>query len=143
MDRVRWQWERHNILFHAGSFLNQKGFVMKKKPIYTGPVSITLRRHPHGNSAEILSTIYWVAMTSLFLFLALIITNLLAEDYRDALAIAIGLIPILTSIWFLRKNAISVPSTILAVTIILLITWLATFGAGVHDIGLLGFPVIL
>jgi signal transduction histidine kinase len=82
-------------------------------------------------------------MASLFLFLVLIITNLLAEDYRDALAIAIGLIPILSSIWFLRKSAISVPSTILAVTIILLITWLATFGAGVHDIGLLGFPVIL
>lgn len=116
---------------------------MKKKPIYTGPVSISLRRRPHGNSAEILSTIYWVAMASLFLFLVLIITNLLNENYRDVLVIAIGLIPISSSIWFLRKNAISVPSTILAVTIILLITWLATFGEGIHDIGLLGFPVIL
>jgi len=84
-----------------------------------------------------------VAYASLFLFLALIVTNLLSENYRNALTISIGILPILGSIFFLRRNAISVPSTILAVTVILLITWLATFGQGIHDLGLLGLPVIL
>jgi signal transduction histidine kinase len=116
---------------------------MKKRPPYIEPISTALRRHPHGRKTEINSTILWVAITSLFLFLVLIFTNLLAKNYRDALAIAVGIVPILGSILFLRKNAISVPSTILAATIILLITWLATFGQGIHDIGLLGYPVIL
>ena len=116
---------------------------MKKPEPYTGPLSITLRRHPHGNKTEIASTIRWVALTALFLFLVLAVTNLISGNYRNALAIAVGIIPILSSILFLRKNAITLPSTVLAVTIILLITWLATFGQGIHDIGLLGFPVIL
>jgi len=116
---------------------------MKKRPLDQGPISITLRRHPHGNKTEIVSTIRWVAVTSFFLFTALIVTNLIYESYREALIIAIGLGPILGSILLLQKNAISVPSTTLAVTIILLITGLATFGQGVHDIGLLGYPVIL
>ena len=116
---------------------------MKKKPLYKEPVSTILRRHPHGNKTEITNTIRWVAIASFFLFLVLIFTNLVSHNYRIGLAITIGLIPILGSIWFLQKNVVSVPSTILAVTIILLITWLATFGQGIHDIGLLGLPVIL
>jgi signal transduction histidine kinase len=116
---------------------------MKKGPLYQEPLSISLRRHPHGNKTEITSTIRWVAITSLFLFMVLTITNLISGNYRAALTIAIGLVPILGSILFLRKNAISVPSTVLAVTIILLITLLATFGQGIHDLGLLGYPVIL
>lgn len=116
---------------------------MKKSPPDQGPISITLRRHPHGSKTEIVSAIRWVAVTSFFLFTALTVTNLIYESYREALIIAIGLGPILGSILLLQKNAISVPSTILAVTIILLITGLATFGQGVHDIGLLGYPVIL
>ena len=59
------------------------------------------------------------------------------------MAASIGIVPILISINLLRRNAITVPSTILAVTIILLITWLATIGQGINDIGLLGYPVIL
>ncbi|MEP6894923.1 MAG: ATP-binding protein [Chloroflexota bacterium] len=116
---------------------------MKKKPLYKEPLSTALRRHPHGNKAEITNTLRWVAIASLFLFLVLAITNLISENYRNAIAIAVGIIPILSSILFLRKNAITLPSTVLAVTIILLITWLATFGQGIHDIGILGFPVIL
>jgi len=116
---------------------------MKKKPRYIEPLSIALRRHPQGSKTEITSTIRWVAVTSLFLFLVLIITNLLSDNYRNALVIAVGVIPILGSIIFLGKNAVSGPSTTLAVTIILLITWLATLGQGIHDIGLLGYPVIL
>jgi len=116
---------------------------MDKRPPYNEPFSTSLRRHPRGNQKEVISTILWVALTSLLIFLALIITNLISGDYRSVLAIAIGIIPIIGSILFLRKNAVTVPSTVLAITIILLITWLATFGQGIHDIGLLGYPVIL
>lgn len=116
---------------------------MKGKPIYTEPLSQSLRRHPHGNKTEITHTIRWVALISLLLFITLIITNLIANNIRNVAAISAGLVPIVVSILYLRKNAITAPSTILAVTIILLITWLATTGQGIHDIGLLGYPVIL
>jgi len=56
---------------------------------------------------------------------------------------AIGIIPILISIALLARQAVSVPSSILAVTTILLITCLATLGQGIYDIGVLGYPVIL
>lgn len=116
---------------------------MKKRPFYQEPLSTALRRHPQGNKTKITSTVRWVALASLFLFLTLIITFLLTGKYSSALVTAFGILPILVSIILLRKDAVTAPSTLLAVTIILLITWLATLGQGIHDIGLLGFPVIL
>jgi signal transduction histidine kinase len=116
---------------------------MAKKPVYTEPVSTSLRRHPHGDKAEIVSTIRWVAMVCVFIFLTLTLIFLLPGYYKSALVSAIGIIPIFISIILLRQNAVSAPSTILAVTIILLITGLATFGQGLYDIGVLGYPVIL
>ena len=102
-----------------------------------------MRRHPQGDKAEITTTVRWVAYVSLFLFLILDASYLLLESYQNALAVAIGIIPIILSLVLLRREAVSLPSTILAVTIILLITVLATLNQGMYDIGLLGFPVIL
>jgi signal transduction histidine kinase len=116
---------------------------MARKPVYTGPASVTLRRHPHGDKLEIVSTVRWVALACLFLFLTLTFIYVLAGDHTNALASAIGLLPILVSIIFLRREAVSIPSTMLAITIVLLITWLATSSQGIYDIGVLGFPVIL
>ncbi|HXD10756.1 MAG TPA: histidine kinase dimerization/phospho-acceptor domain-containing protein, partial [Anaerolineales bacterium] len=116
---------------------------MKKRPADQGPISITLRRNPQGSKTEIASTIRWVALSTLFLFLVLIIALLLRENYPMAEAMAIGILPILFSIALLARGAVSLPSSILAVTIILLITRLATLGQGIYDIGVLGFPVIL
>lgn len=116
---------------------------MAKQPIDQEPVSIILRRHPHGDKAEIVSTLRWVAVVCLFIFLTLTFMFMLSGFYRSALVSALGIVPILISIIFLRREAVSAPSTILAGTIILLITSLATFGQGVYDIGVLGYPVIL
>ena len=92
---------------------------------------------------EIASTIRWIAAISLALFLVMVVIYSLSGNYRNALITAFGVLPIIVSIIFLRQNSVSVPSTILAVTIILLITALSTFGQGIYDIGVLGFPVIL
>ena len=116
---------------------------MAKIPRYREPLSMSLRRHPQGDKVEIVSTIRWVALVCLFVFLALTFIFLLPGYYTSALVSAIGIVPILISIRFLRRDQVSLPSTILAVTIILLITWLATLGQGLYDIGILGYPVIL
>lgn len=93
--------------------------------------------------AEIASTVRWIAIISLLLFLVMLVAYLLTGNHRNAVVTTIGIVPIIISIVFLRQNSVSVSSTILAVTIILLITALATFGQGIYDIGVLGFPVIL
>jgi len=116
---------------------------MEKKPRYKEPLSTILRRHPHGSKSEIIPILSWVGNIALFLFLTLILFNLLMGNYLNTLAISVGIIPIIVSLMLLRRDAVSVPSTILAVTIIVLITWLATFGQGLYDIGVLGYPVIL
>ena len=116
---------------------------MKKRPRYTEPLSTMLRRHPQGSKTEIASTVRWVALISLFLFLTLITTALLTGAYLYAVITVIGVIPVLIAIRLLKQDAVTVPSTLLAGTIILLITVLATLGQGIYDIGVLGFPVIL
>lgn len=116
---------------------------MEQKPLSTGPGSLTLRRFPQGNKDEILGTIRWVALISLLLFLTLIVVFLLTGDYWSALGCAVGIIPIGGSLVLLRREAVTLPSTILSITVILIITWLATFGQGIHDLGIMGYPVIL
>jgi signal transduction histidine kinase len=117
---------------------------MKVKPSYSEPLSQSLRRHPQGNKIEIANTVRWVGISTLGIFLALMISYLLLGSYRNALVVSIGTIPIIISLILIRRDeAVTLPSTILAVTIILLITSLATFSQGIYDIGLLGFPVIL
>ena len=117
---------------------------MKPKQIYKEPLSQSLRRHPQGSKVEIANTLRWVGFSALGIFLTMMITYLLLGNYKNALATIIGIIPIIVSLLLIRRDeAVSVPSTILAVTIILLITGLATLNQGMYDIGLLGFPVIL
>ena len=117
---------------------------MNPTPKYKEPLSQSLRRHPHGSKVEIANTVRWVGVSALGIFLALTITYLLLGNYSGALITSIGIIPIIVSLLLIRRDeAISLPSTILAVTIILLITTLATFTQGMYDIGVLGFPVIL
>ena len=116
---------------------------MAKQPMYTGPISQTLRRRPQGDKAEIVSTVRWMALACLSLFLTLTFMFLLSGSYRSALVSATGIVPMLYCVRLLQRNAVSAPSTILAITVILLITWLATLGQGIYDIGVLGYPVIL
>jgi len=117
---------------------------MTSRQKYTEPVSQSLRRHPQGSKVEIANTVRWVGFSALGIFLTLTIAYLLLGDYRNALATSIGVIPIIVALHLIRRDdAVSVPSTLLAVTIILLITSLATLNQGMYDIGLLGFPVIL
>jgi len=116
---------------------------MKKKPRYSEPLSTVLRRHPHGSKTEIASTVRWVAWISLALFLALSVSFYISNRYTNLMIALIGIIPVIISLVLLRQEAVTAPSTILAGTIILLITGLATSGQGLYDIGILGFPVIL
>lgn len=116
---------------------------MKNRPAFKEPLSTLLRKRPQDDKEEIAKTIRWVGLAALGIFLALIVSYLLLGDYSNALIISIGIIPIVISLILIQQGTISAPSTLLAVTIIFLITWLATQSQGIYDIGVLGFPVIL
>ena len=107
------------------------------------PLSTILRRSPNEDKTEIVSTVRWVAWAVLLLFLVLAPTYLLAGHYKSALVVSGGIIPILLSIALLKRDLVSITSTFLSTTIVFTITLLATFGQGLYDISLLGFPVIL
>jgi signal transduction histidine kinase len=113
------------------------------KTAYKEPLSTVLRRHPEGNKTEIASTLRWVGLSGLGMFLALLIFNLLESDYESALVIAIGIVPVIISLILIQRDAVSVPSTLLAVTFILLVTILASQNQGLYNIGVLAYPVIL
>ena len=116
---------------------------MKNRPAYKEPLSTVLRRHPEGSKTEIASTLRWVGISGLGIFLVLMLSSLLAGDYAGALVIFIGIIPVIIALTLIQREAVSVPSTVLAVTFILLVTVLSTQNQGIYDIGVLAYPVIL
>lgn len=107
------------------------------------PFGKFLRSHSEENLAEISNTVRWVGFSSLGIFLVLTFSYLLLRRYENAMVTSVGIIPIVISLTLLRRGALSMPSTVMATTIILIITGLATLNQGIYDIGILGYPVIL
>ena len=116
---------------------------MNKILSYIELISESLRRHSQGKESQIVTTLRWAAIASLFIFLTLIVVELVKGNYRIALVISIGILPIIVSLFLMRRGQISFPSVVLAVNMILLITYLTTNGNGIYDIGILGYPAIL
>lgn len=90
-----------------------------------------------------METLQWVARSSLLILFTFGIVKLIAGKFTETIIVLFGAIPILISIQYIKKGMVSRPSAILAVTTILLITYLATIGAGVYDVALIGYPVIM
>jgi signal transduction histidine kinase len=107
------------------------------------PLGKFLRSHSEENLAEISDTVQWVGISSLGIFLALTFSYVLLGTYRNAIVTSVGIIPIVISLTLIRRGFLSIPSTVMATTIILIITGLATLNQGIYDIGVLGYPVIL
>ncbi|MBK9926804.1 MAG: hypothetical protein IPP66_16145 [Anaerolineales bacterium] len=116
---------------------------MKSRPTTRELFFSALRRQSQENKGEIKSTVRWIGFSTLAIFLTILFINLIMGKYLNALVISIGVIPVVISLIQLQKDAITTPSTTLAVVTILLITWMATTSQGIYDIGVLGYPVIL
>ncbi|MBI3153185.1 MAG: GHKL domain-containing protein [Chloroflexi bacterium] len=116
---------------------------MPNKPVYNEPLSTLLRRPHRGDEKQIMETLQWVARSSLLILFTFGIVKLIAGKFTETIIVLFGAIPILISIQYIKKGMVSRPSAILAVTTILLITYLATIGAGVYDVALIGYPVIM
>jgi signal transduction histidine kinase len=116
---------------------------MNNEPAYKEPLSKLLRRHTQENDEQIAGILRWITLASLFIFLVLIYTELLERKYIESLMLLIGVVPIIASLILIRKKMILLPVAILSVNITLLITYIATTDNGIHDIGMMGLPVVL
>jgi PAS domain S-box-containing protein len=65
------------------------------------------------------------------------------NDVFYAMVIAFSIPPILSSLYWVRREQFEVAAALLAVILITAITITATRGLGIHHIGILGFPIIL
>jgi signal transduction histidine kinase len=106
-------------------------------------LSRMLRSQGQREQPQTISALRWLAIVSLFLFLALLMAGLVSNNTQQALVLAIGIVPILVSLLYIRQGKISLAGAILAINLIVLITWLTTNGNGVYDAGIIAFPVVL
>lgn len=106
-------------------------------------LSRMLRSQVHREQPQTIAALRWLAIVSLFLFLALLADGLISNNITQALVLSIGILPILVSLLYIRQGKISLPGAILAINLIALTVWLTTNGNGIYDAGIVAFPVVL
>jgi PAS domain S-box-containing protein len=97
----------------------------------------------YGDAQRISTIFYWFITLLLFGLVAGILIVLSVNDTRGAVFMAIGILPVLSSIYLIRRRQFELTAAALAVLLISLITLMATRGLGIHHISILGYPAIL
>ncbi len=95
------------------------------------------------NKGTIRSVLFWfnlVVFTSLLVLLFIYRKN---DHPIETVVTTLSLIPILFAFELNRRGRIQSAGNILAITLILMVTGLATAGQGIHDIAIMAYPPIL
>ncbi|HNO85506.1 MAG TPA: hypothetical protein PKM54_12805, partial [Anaerolineales bacterium] len=80
---------------------------MDDKSGYKEPLSSQLRRRVYGNEEQIAETVRWVAYSSLFILLVLVINQLFKGRYIQTLVILAGTLPIIISLLMIKSGKLS------------------------------------
>jgi signal transduction histidine kinase len=75
--------------------------------------------------------------------LVVLAVALFSGQSTTAIAMLFGFMALLGSLWFTRLGRLQQASMILLISFILLISWLLWEGSGIHDIGVIAYPVVL
>jgi signal transduction histidine kinase len=102
-----------------------------------------LNSYPIGDTPSIARILLVITIVVVMMLAILLIFFLAANLYDEALTVTISAIPVLTATLVTRRGKVSVATGILALTMIVMVTYLAAIGQGMHDFGLLAYPVIL
>ncbi len=96
-----------------------------------------------ANASTIKTVLYWVS--SLILCGQLVVLALYIKEGMDSesLIMAFGMFPIFAALELNRRNKTQVAGYILTLSLAILVTALATIGAGIYDIGIISYPAIL
>jgi len=98
---------------------------------------------PETNNPAIRSVL--LGLTLLILIAQSVILTFLLRDgaYQDVDVVGISMLPILAALIFVYRYRIQIGGGIIATTLAITVTILATLGQGVYDIGTMAFPAIL
>jgi len=102
--------------------------------------------HPldvYGDTKRVTQIFHWFIAIILLCAIAGIVIYLLTNKVLSATFIAFSIIPVLTSLFLIYLKKFESASVLLAVTLLSLMTLLATTGQGIHQISNLAFPAIL
>jgi signal transduction histidine kinase len=116
---------------------------MDKLPGYKKLLSMHFGSRLHRDEGQTATALRWLAVVSLFIFLTLLVIKLLQDNIKQAVPFSIGVLPILVSLLLIRQGKITLASVILAVTLVLFVTWITSNANGIYDMGVVAYPVIL
>jgi len=102
--------------------------------------------HPldvYGDTKRVTQIFHWFIAIILLCAIVGIVISFLTDKILSAIFIAVSLMPILASLVLIYFKKFESTSILLAVTLLSLMTLLATTGLGIHQISNLAFPAIL
>ncbi|HEY9153296.1 MAG TPA: ATP-binding protein [Anaerolineales bacterium] len=97
----------------------------------------------YGNIERITSIFYWIITSMLAALVAGIFIVLSTKNVLAAEIIAVTIIPVSASFFLVRSRKFELTAAVLAILFITSITWTATYGEGIHNLSVLGYPVVL
>jgi len=97
----------------------------------------------YGNIQGITNIFYWFIALILFGLVASIFIVMSTHSIIAAIVIAISILPVLASLYFVRRQNFEFAATFLALVLITAITITATNGLGIHHISVFGYSTIL
>jgi PAS domain S-box-containing protein len=106
----------------------------------------TAGSHPldvYGDTQRIATIFYWFTGLLLAGLIAGILISLSAGDVLPAIYVGLGTLPVLASLYFIRRKKFELAAAFLAIVLISLITLVATNDLGIHHISVVGYPAVL
>jgi len=106
----------------------------------------TAGSHPldvYGDAQRITRIFYWFTGLLFAGLIAGILISLSAGDVLPAIYVGFGALPVLASLYFIRRKKFELAAAFLAIVLISLITLVATNDLGIHHISVVGYPAVL
>lgn len=98
---------------------------------------------PLTSNLTIKYALFWISLLILVGLGSVAILLVKGGWWREAIGLAIGMLPIIFAFELNRRNNAQLAGSLIAVTLTLAITALATIGEGIYDIGVMAYPAIL
>jgi len=98
---------------------------------------------PLANHTAIKAVLSWIALMVLIGMGSLSILFFIEGLKTERIVIGIGMTPILLALGLNRRNKTQLAGSIMAVSLMIMVTILATIGQGIYDISVMSYPAIL
>jgi len=98
---------------------------------------------PLSDTATLKGVLFWIALMVLIGLGSLSILFVMEGLKIEMIVIGFSMTPILLALEFNRRNNTQLAGSIMAVSLLIMVTILATLGQGIYDISVMSYPAIL